>query len=204
MCQTGVSRKTEASPRSSGVKDFNKGSEGLHILGTPRSAKIQQMLVSQSYSTLCDPMDSSPPGYGIPQPRILEWVAIRLLQGIFPTQGSNPGLLPCRHILSSLSHRGAKIREDAKSSLRLKPLSGWSLQARCETAVSSQKPSPGTSHCSARWWFSRGARSKPQALIPRPGSTSEGKTVMAPPLLLSARASHWRSNSEPGRGFWGM
>ena len=35
-------------------------------------------LVAQSYSTLCDPMDCSPPGssvHGILQARILEWVA---------------------------------------------------------------------------------------------------------------------------------
>ena len=30
-----------------------------------------------------------------------------LLQGIFPTQGSNPGLLHCRHILYHLSHLGS-------------------------------------------------------------------------------------------------
>ena len=45
----------------------------------------------QSFPTLCDPIDCSPPGssvHGILQARILEWVA--LLQGIFPTQGSNP------------------------------------------------------------------------------------------------------------------
>ena len=30
-----------------------------------------------------------------------------LLQGIFPTQGSNPGLLHCRQILYSLSHQGS-------------------------------------------------------------------------------------------------
>ena len=30
-----------------------------------------------------------------------------LLQGIFPTQGSNPGLLPCRQILYQLSHQGS-------------------------------------------------------------------------------------------------
>ena len=30
-----------------------------------------------------------------------------LLQGIFPTQASNPGLLHCRKILYHLSHRGA-------------------------------------------------------------------------------------------------
>ena len=29
-----------------------------------------------------------------------------LLQGIFPTQGSNPGLLHCRQILHHLSHQG--------------------------------------------------------------------------------------------------
>ena len=29
-----------------------------------------------------------------------------LLQGIFPTQGSNPGLLHCRQILYQLSHKG--------------------------------------------------------------------------------------------------
>ena len=30
-----------------------------------------------------------------------------LLQGIFPTQGSNPGLPHCRQILYQLSHRGS-------------------------------------------------------------------------------------------------
>ena len=30
-----------------------------------------------------------------------------LLQGIFPTQGSNPGLLPCRQLLYCLSHQGS-------------------------------------------------------------------------------------------------
>ena len=30
-----------------------------------------------------------------------------LLQGIFPTQGSNPGLLHCRQILYQLSHKGS-------------------------------------------------------------------------------------------------
>ena len=52
-------------------------------------------------------MDCSPPVfsvYGILQTRILEWVAIPLLQGIFPTHGSNPGLLHGRLILYHLSH----------------------------------------------------------------------------------------------------
>ena len=47
-------------------------------------------------SDSCDPMNCSLPGssvHGILQAEILEWVAIFLLQGIFPTQGSNPSLL---------------------------------------------------------------------------------------------------------------
>ena len=52
----------------------------------------------QSCPTLCDPMDCSLPGsfvHGILQARIQQWVAgcRVLLQGIFLTQGSNPGLL---------------------------------------------------------------------------------------------------------------
>ena len=38
----------------------------------------------QSYPTLCDPMDCSPPGpsvQGISQARILEWVAISYARG---------------------------------------------------------------------------------------------------------------------------
>ena len=60
--------------------------------------------------TLCDPMDYSPPGssvHGILQARILEWVAIPFSKGIFPTQGSNPGLLLCRQILYHLSNQGS-------------------------------------------------------------------------------------------------
>ena len=32
--------------------------------------------------------------------------SLSLLQGIFPTQGLNPGLLHCRQILYQLSHKG--------------------------------------------------------------------------------------------------
>ena len=54
-------------------------------------------------------MEYSPPGssvHGILQARILEWVAISFSRGIFPTQGSNPGLLHCRQILYQLSYEG--------------------------------------------------------------------------------------------------
>ena len=45
--------------------------------------------------------------HGILQARILEWVAFPFSRGIFPTQGSNPGLLHCRQILYQLSHEGS-------------------------------------------------------------------------------------------------
>ena len=37
--------------------------------------------------------------------------SLSLLQGIFPTQGSNPGLLHCRQILYQLSHKGSTVQE---------------------------------------------------------------------------------------------
>ena len=55
-------------------------------------------------------MDCSPPGssvHGILQAGILEWVAISFCKAIFPTQGSNLGLLCCRRILYGLSHQGS-------------------------------------------------------------------------------------------------
>ena len=57
--------------------------------------------------TLCDPLACSPPAssvHGILQARILEYHA--LLQGIFPTQGSNPGLPHCEQILYHLRYQG--------------------------------------------------------------------------------------------------
>ena len=68
--------------------------------------------VAQSCVTLFDPMDCSLLGsfvHGILQPRILEWGSLSLLQGIFPTQGSNPGLPHGRRILYHLSHQGSLL-----------------------------------------------------------------------------------------------
>ena len=62
-----------------------------------------KVLVAQLCLTLCNPMDCS---HGIPQARVLEWVAIHsLLQGLFPTQGSNASLPHFRQILYLLSHQ---------------------------------------------------------------------------------------------------
>ena len=62
--------------------------------------------IAQLCPTLCDLMDCIV--HGILQAGILGWVAIHfLLQGIVPTQGSNPGFPHCRWILYRLSYRGS-------------------------------------------------------------------------------------------------
>ena len=69
-------------------------------------------LVAKSCPTLCDPMDCSPldPSvHGISQARVLEWVAIFLLQGIFSTQGSNQHLLLWEVSSLPLSQLGSKF-----------------------------------------------------------------------------------------------
>ena len=75
----------------------------------PLKVKVK---VTQSCPALFDPIDCSPwnsPGQNT-------GVGSRfLLQGIFPTQGSHPGLPHCRQILYQLSHEGSP------TSLRVQP-----------------------------------------------------------------------------------
>ena len=59
---------------------------------------------AQPCLTLCDSMDYSPwnsPGQNTGVGNL------SLLQGIFPTQGSNPGFPHCRRILYQLSHKAS-------------------------------------------------------------------------------------------------
>ena len=66
-------------------------------------------LVTQLCPTLCDPMDCSLLGFsvhGVSPGKNTGVDCHTLLQGIFPTQESNPGLLHCRRILYHLSHQG--------------------------------------------------------------------------------------------------
>ena len=67
-------------------------------------------LVAQSRPSLWDPMDCSPPGSSVHEnsPGQNSGVGCHaLFQGIFPTQGSNPGLPHCRWILYHLSLKGS-------------------------------------------------------------------------------------------------
>ena len=70
-------------------------------------------LVAQSCLTLCNNMDYSPPGssvHGDSPGKNTGVGCCALLQGIFPTQGLNPGLLHCKQILYHLRHQGSLQR----------------------------------------------------------------------------------------------
>ena len=65
------------------------------------------VFVAQSCPTLCDPKDCSLPdsfAHGDSPGKNTGVGCHLLLQGIFPTQGSNPGLLHCRQILYLLTY----------------------------------------------------------------------------------------------------
>ena len=98
----------------------------------------QKVTVTQLCTTLCDSMDCSLSGFSVHeilQVRILEWVAMLYLQGIFLTQRSNPGLLHCRQILYCLSHH----RSPPGSGLRGSP----SNPIKCNVSAA----------CALTWWL---------------------------------------------------
>ena len=75
--------------------------------------------VVQSCPTLCNPMDYKTPGSSV-----LDFTGKStkvgchfLLQGIFMTQGSNPGLPHCRQTLNHLSHQGSQGRAQQPTSV---------------------------------------------------------------------------------------
>ena len=73
---------------------------------------------------LCSPWNSPGQNTGVSSHSLLE--------GIFPTQGSNLGLLHCRHILYPLSHQGSsRIQKWV-----VYPFSSGSYQPRNRTRVS--------------------------------------------------------------------
>ena len=73
-----------------------KSREGPFINGMNMKVKV-----TQPCPTFCGPVDSpwNSPGQNTGMG------SLSLLQGIFPTQGSNPGLPHCRQFLYQLSHR---------------------------------------------------------------------------------------------------
>ena len=74
--------------------------------------------VAQSCLTLCDPMDRSLPSssvLGDPPGKDTRVDCHALLQGIFPTKESNPGLPHCRRILCWGWWWGAPVSQETQS-----------------------------------------------------------------------------------------
>ena len=70
------------------------------------------VLIAWSCSTYCDPVDYNLPGSSVHGGSSGKNTGVgghALFQGIFPTQGSNSGLLRCRRILYHLSHQGSPM-----------------------------------------------------------------------------------------------
>jgi len=63
--------------------------------------------------------------------------SLSLLQGIFPTQGSNPGLPHCRQILYQLSHQGSPYMISLWSSGYSQPCGkrAWEFFLRTERSL---------------------------------------------------------------------
>ena len=96
----------------------------------PSSVQFSHSVVSESLQrhesqhSLYSPWNSPGQNTGVD--------SLSLLQGIFPTQGSDPGLLHCRQILSQLSHKGSpRIQEQVAY-----PFSSGSSRPRNQTRVS--------------------------------------------------------------------
>ena len=80
---------------------------------------IAVVVVTQSCLTLCDHMDCSLPGssvHGDSPGRNTGVDSHSLLQGIFPNQRLNPGLLPCRWVFCCLSRQEAPLYSSVEPS----------------------------------------------------------------------------------------
>ena len=97
------------------------GLENFELYFTSVWSEVKWSEVAEFCLTFCNPMDCSPPGssiHGIFQVRVLKWVAISFSRGIFPTQGSSPGLLHCRWTLCRLSHQGSPLVYEMSATVR--------------------------------------------------------------------------------------
>ena len=80
-------------------------------------------LVTRSSPILCNPMDCRSPDSSVHGDSPGKDIGVSchpLLQGIFPIQGSNPGLPHCRWILYCLSHQGSPFdSHDSQNTIAL-------------------------------------------------------------------------------------
>ena len=104
--------KIDCKKKNSHIKLNDSRSDLFHS-----SYKIFVCLVAQSCSTPCSPTDCSLPDSSVhgDSPSMNTEVGCHApLLRIFPTQGSNPGLLHCRQILYCLNHQGSPIKVISK------------------------------------------------------------------------------------------
>ena len=96
--------------RGPGCTNKQQGQRLLRHPGCPHACQVASCL------TLCDPMDTSPPGSsvrGILQARILEWVAIPFSRGSSrPRDGTRVSYVSCvgRRVLYHCRHLGSPQR----------------------------------------------------------------------------------------------
>ena len=94
------------------MKSSRKEAETFRSPLPVESSPGAQCLVIQLCPTLFDPMNCSPPGsfvHGDSPGKATGVGCHALLQGIFPTQGLNPGFPHRRWILYHLSHQGSTL-----------------------------------------------------------------------------------------------
>ena len=131
-----------------GVFGQTKKLRGLQALGGKCPSCVGA--VSSQCLALCGPMDCSPPGSSVCRDSPGKNAGVRclaLLQGIFPAQGTNPGLPHCRRMLYHPTHHGSpRILEWVAY-----PFSRGSSQHRNGTGIS----------CIAGGFFTQWATRKP-------------------------------------------
>ena len=84
------------------------GGRNINNLTYADDTSLRAESESESHSVMCDSLQL----HGLYSPwnspgQNTRMGSLSLLQGMFPTQGSNPGLPHCRQILYQLSHKGS-------------------------------------------------------------------------------------------------
>ena len=154
------------------------------------------------YLTLCNPVDCSPPDSSVhgDSPGKNTGVGCHaLLQGIFPTQGSNPGLLHCRWILYQLSHKGspepANLPLERYASPFPRPQRGHPLPGVLPDEGSPSQVSPclwNVPLClRSRPWSPQGPAGRGHSQGKLPGSTDSLSLFLS--LCLSGQPQHSKS-----------
>ena len=96
--QNGTEEGSLGAPAKSSVNPLRSAEGGMRQL--IHEVKWSEVKVAQLCLTLCNPMD-----WGNSSGQNTGEGSLSLFHGIFPTQGSNPGLPHCRWILYQLSHK---------------------------------------------------------------------------------------------------